>query len=548
MPGTLTTVDLEAKYPGIVLPAHWSIPRYVRTLGPEVAAVATLAGFNPDPEQLLGLDIAFAIDEDRGKSAASEIAILCCRQNLKTGLIKMIELGWLFVTDERLVVHSAHEFNTAREAYRDLKELIEGCPELAKNVKPGGFKDTPADMSIETVTGARLVFKTRTKGGGRGLSGRKIVLDEAFALKAMHMGALRPLISAQPDPQIIYASSACLEDSEVLHTIVKRGRKGDDPRLGFLEWCMPDPESACADGEACRHVYGVADGCGLDNVEYLKASNPAIGRRIDLETILDERRACVSELLAHEFGRERGGWHDDPVDGVQVIDAEKWANGKDLDSELQPATVAFAFDVQPGNASAAIAAVGRLQVSPEVIAQALELGLDTADLGKLARMRGEITGRAGEIDCRPGVDWLVDRLAEVCRKASAVALGYDPASPAGAFRQALLDTKQFVEVAEDEAVPRGKTRLVAMTGREYGQACGALDADVRNGAFKHYGQKPLDDAVEGARSVPLADLWKWSRKDSSVNIAPLVAVTIARAMCAVYGNRKAKGGGWAMSI
>lgn len=539
-------VDLRAKYPGIVPPAYLNRPNYVLTLGPEVAAIATLAGFAPDPEQALGLDLTFAINAD-GRSAASEIACICCRQNMKTGFIKMVELGWLFVTDERLVVHSAHEFNTAREAYRDLKELIEGCPELLAQIKPGGFKDTPADMSIETVTGARLVFKTRTKGAGRGLSGRKVVLDEAFALQPAHMGALRPLISAQPDPQIIYASSACLETSEVLHGIVSRGRKGSEPRLAYFEWCAQSAKEACRDGDACSHEYGVAVGCAMDDPEQWNRANPAMGRRIAVETIEDERRAAIGALV-REFGRERMGWHDDPVAGVQVIDAEKWADGADTESETRPESVALAFDVQPGNLSATIASAGRLKVRPEVLAQAIDLGLDAAALGRLTAIRGEITGRDGFLDCRAGVDWLVDRLVEVARNSAATVLVYDPAGPAGAFKQDLLDSGQFVELADDERTPRGKTRLVAIGARDYAQACGALDKDVRNGVFKHFDQGVLNDAVEGARSAPLADAWKWSRKDSTVNIAPLVAVTLARWGCTVYGGHKPKAAAWAASV
>lgn len=538
-------VDLERRYPGIVLPTHYCLPRYVRTLGPEVAAVCELASYAPDPEQRLAIDLTFGLTE-HGKSCASTLCLICCRQNLKTGAIKQIELGWLFVTDERLVVHSAHLFDTAREAYRDLKEIIDGSSHLRKQIK--AMHDTPADMSIETITSARLVFKTRTKGAGVGKSPRKMVLDEGYALVPEHMSALRYSLSAQLDPQIIVASSACHEDSDVLRGFVGRVRADNDPRLAGLEWCSRPPSEACRDGDACNHVYGDAVGCALDDRAEILRANPQAGKRLQWQTIEDERRETVTVEAAQKHGRERAGWHDDPISGSQVIDAEKWLEAVDVESDLQPASIAIAFDVQPGNLSATITSAGRLKVGEDVIAQALELGIDTATLGKLARMRGEITGRDGGIDCRPGVDWLVDRLVEVCSNASACALVYDPSAPAGAFRQALLDSGQFVEIDEAEKTPRGKTRLVAITGREYAQACGALDADIRNGRFCHYDQKPLNDAVEGARSAPLADAWKWSRKDSSVNIAPLVAVTLARHGCAVYGGRKPKGTGWAASL
>ncbi len=77
-----------------------------RTLGPEVAAVATLAGFAPDPEQQLLLDGSFALDR-AGKSVAFEVVVIAPRQNLKTGFEKQYALGQLFVRREPLVVWSA---------------------------------------------------------------------------------------------------------------------------------------------------------------------------------------------------------------------------------------------------------------------------------------------------------------------------------------------------------------------------------------------------------------------------------------------------------
>jgi hypothetical protein len=59
----------------------------------------------------------------------------------------------------------------------------------------------------------------------------------------------------------------------------------------------------------------------------------------------------------------------------------------------------------------------------------------------------------------------------------------------------------------------------------------------------------MNDAVEGARSKPTAEgAWKWSRKDSSVSIAPLVALTVARAVFARFGLAKPKAAAWAVSI
>jgi hypothetical protein len=316
--------------------------------------------------------------------------------------------------------------------------------------------------------------------------------------------------------------------SAVLRGVRDRGRKGRDARLGYIEYCAPDPKEACERGESCDHTLDTP-GCGCDKPELIRLANPAVGRRIMLETIVSERRALPPE----EYGRERMGWWDDPADGIAVIDPITWAKQGDTKSTTAD-PVALAFDVRPGNLAAAVGSVGRLLDVPQNV-----------DI-----WRGDI------VEHRSGTDWLVERLAQICLKARPHALIYDPSSPAGAFEKALLayrldanDPRStvFVKLDADEDVPKGKTRLAPITAREYAQACGALDADIRNELFRHFDQLPLNEAVEGARTSPLADAWKWSRKDSSVDISPLVAVTLARHGFATFGGEKPKPRPWALS-
>jgi hypothetical protein len=77
-------------------------------------------------------------------------------------------------------------------------------------------------------------------------------------------------------------------------------------------------------------------------------------------------------------------------------------------------------------------------------------------------------------------------------------------------------------------VPPGKRRLQVAGAREYAQACGALAADVTDGRWRHLGQGPLDDAVAGAGTRSLADLWAWSWRGATVPVSPLEALTLAR--------------------
>jgi hypothetical protein len=50
--------------------------------------------------------------------------------------------------------------------------------------------------------------------------------------------------------------------------------------------------------------------------------------------------------------------------------------------------------------------------------------------------------------------------------------------------------------------------------------------------LRHLGQEELDAAVEGAAKRPMGDAWLWSRKNSTVDISPLVGCTLA-----LWGSR-----------
>lgn len=482
---------------GLVEPTFSWVPEHVDTYGPQVAQLCRLAKFPPDPEQQLILDALFAVDE-ADRAVALESAVIVGRQNLKTGVLKQAVLGWLFLTDQRLVVWSAHEFRTSQEAFRDMEELIMGTPEFAKRVKD--IHRGNGDEAIELHGDRRLIFKARTKSGGRGLSGDKIILDEGFALQPSHMGSLFPTLAARPDPQVVYASSAGKVESGVLRGVRDRGRPGGERRLAYYEWCAPPPKEVCADGENCTHALDVK-GCGCDNLELVKAANPAVGRRITLDYVMGERRA----LPPAEYARERMGWWDDPLIGGTPIKAADWEACLDEESR-RTGSVALAVDITPDRSVSSIAVAGR---------------------------RADGLGHGEVVEHRGGTGWVVDRIVELFTsiQPTPVALIIDPAGPAGSLEKKLLE-KGF---SMEKELPAGKWRLHFVGSREYAQACGALADDIANGEWRHIGQVPLDTAVDGVQTRPLAEAWAWSRPKSGATIAPLVAVTLARHGHATYG-------------
>jgi hypothetical protein len=70
-------------------------------------------------------------------------------------------------------------------------------------------------------------------------------------------------------------------------------------------------------------------------------------------------------------------------------------------------------------------------------------------------------------------------------------------------------------------------KITELGARDLGQACGGLHDDVVEATVRHLGQFELDSAVAVARSRPLGDAWRWSRKGDH-DISPLYAATVAR--------------------
>jgi hypothetical protein len=460
----------------LVEPAFHTSPKWSRSLGPEVADLCELAGFGPFPEQRLFLDDLFAIDKN-DRSVSFEAAVICARQNLKTGALKQAALGWLFLMDQPLTVWSAQEFRTSQEAFRDLSNIIDGSDYLRRRVK--AIYRGNGDESIELTSGARLIFKARTSGGGRGLTGHKVILDEAYALQPQHMGALLPTLMSVPDPQVVYASSAGMATSEILRSIRDRGRKGSE-RMTYSEWCS---ERGTCESDHCDHVQGTP-GCLADDPEMWVAANPVHARR---DPSMAAVRALRDSLPPEEFVRECMGWWDDPADSSMAgIDPAAWAACGDLDSR-RSGRITIGVDMTPDRSTVNLAIVA-----------------DRAD----GVVHGEL------IESRRGATWVIGRLKELTAQHNPTGIVVDNGSPAGSL------------IPEME---RAGLHLFQPNVGEYSKACGELHDLVVSKSFAHIDQHPLNAAVEGARAHALGrGQWVW-RPRSTVSISPLIALTNALA-------------------
>lgn len=203
-------------------PTHLHLPvGGVTSAGPDICELAATAGLVLDDWQRWFLTEAMSETAD-GRWTAFEVACVVSRQNGKGSILEARQLGGLFYLREPLQVHTAHEFKTAYEHFLRITNLVEGCADMDRKVQR--IRRGAGEQAIELKTGERLRFLARSTGSGRGLTGDVVYLDEAFALTSAMMGALLPTLSAVPNPQVWYTSSAPRLTSEVLHALRKRGR------------------------------------------------------------------------------------------------------------------------------------------------------------------------------------------------------------------------------------------------------------------------------------------------------------------------------------
>lgn len=261
----------------------------------------------PDPWQELVAEHALGV-RGNGKWAAFEVGLNVSRQNGKGGVLEILELGGIFAFGERLIIHSAHEFATANEAFIRMEELLEEGG-LHKHLKPrGGVSRSHGMEGFVFKTNQRIRYRTRTKGGGRGFTCDRLILDEGMMIDEFAHGALIPTLSARDNPQVIYAGSAVdqqvHEDGVVFARIRERAVKGGDPALAYFEWSA---EAKTDDGEDMVPDQ-LSDELLADPQKWAQA-NPGLGIRISPDHIGHELVA----LDNRSFAVERLGIGDYPV-------------------------------------------------------------------------------------------------------------------------------------------------------------------------------------------------------------------------------------------
>lgn len=341
--------------------------------------------------------------------------------------------------------------------------------ELASSgrVKPH-IKATPQGKGDEAImfnNGSSIEFGARESGFGRGRTDVDvIVFDEGQHLSN---NALENLGAAQN----VATNPLCF----VMGTPPRPQDKG--------EWfSLLRQEAIDGDSDGTLYIEFSADrGADPMDREQWRKANPSFPARTSERAMLRLRKKLKNP---DSWRREALGVWDEMARQFSPINGALWAEGVDVGPPHDAKPAALAVDMS----------------------HARQISVGACWLEDSSAHVEEVW--AG-VDEPAAVEWVVARAGR------RIPVMIDAKSPASSMIPALRARKVKILTGNENDMARG---------------CGLIDSDVNAGRLTHADQEALNDAREGARrrAIGTAGGWGYNRKDPSVNIAPLVAVTLAR--------------------
>jgi hypothetical protein len=494
---------------GSQTPRVANYPPYAVTEALDVIDLAASAGLHLDEWQQYVLTHGLGTDLS-GQWTARKVSTWVPRQNGKGSVIEALELAWLFLYGEELIVHSSHQHRTSARAYRRLELIIRRAPHLLKKVKQ--FRQANGEQQIELFDGRMLQYTTRSASAIRGFSAGKIVLDEAQELNSDQMAAILPAVSAMPNWQVWFFGTPPNDPEAWAYGLRSDGELGT-ARLAHFDWGADLNPTKPADRERAK------------DRDLWYACNPALGGRIEVETVEDE---CKPSGLGDRFAIERLGAWLPQLEGGALLDPTLWAKMR-AEGAKRVGDLTLSVDVTPlldhGSIGLYCPTGGFLD--------------ESGDLVPTGREHVQL------VDYREGVDWIPGRLAELVEVLDPIAVVLDHKNGAhamlDAIREAWLqrceetgrDPGLALTVPDDPEQPR-RGQILVMETQDVVDAVGQFVQAFRSGAFQHVGQAPLDSAIKNVKPRQIGDSGQiaYGRKASEVDIGPAQVVTQGR-----YGHR-----------
>jgi len=435
------------------------------------------------PWQRQVADVALEVDPETGRLAYREVTLTVPRQSGKTTLILALAVHRALALAPARIVYTAQTRLDARKKWEDDQLPILANSPFGPPTDEGGrfyrVRKTTGNESVIFANGSHYGIMSVTKKSGHGPTVDMAFIDEAFAQEDARLEqATKPSMITREQPQMWIVSTAGDDSSVFLREKVDGGRARAD---------------AGAAAGAAYFDWSAPNDADPEDEETWWACMPALGRTVSVEAI----RADFTSMPLREFRRAYlNQWLDAIPDEWLVIPRESWEALRA--DPIAHGEVALAVDATPKKIAGTIAAAWR---RPD------------------GNMDVEI------IEHRGGVSWLPRRLAEIVQNHRPIATVIDPAGPAGP----LIDEIESLGV-----------EVVRPTMREVAQGCGRFFNMVMDSrTLRHGGDPDLNAAVAGAVRRDLGDAWAWARKQTNIDISPLVGVTLATWAHDRYATRKA---------
>lgn len=331
------------------------------------------------------------------------------------------------------------------------------------------------DEAIHFGNGSRILFGARESGFGRGFAGVDIlVCDEGQILPESTLEDLGATQNTAPNP---------------LFFVMGTPPRPKDPGEFFT---LLRQEALDGESDSTLYIETSADrGTDPLDPEQLRKANPSYPHRTTHRALLRLRKKLKNN---DAWNREARGIWDEILKQFSPINGALWADGVDVGPQDGVKPNALAIDMSHDR----LISVGACWLEDE------------------SAHVEEVWAGADDAAC---VEWVVARAG---RRMPVVIDGQSPAA---------------------SLVPTLKARKVKVhigSSGDMAKACGLVQSDVNAGRLTHADQDSVNDAREGARkrAIGTAGGWGYDRSNPAVNIAPLVAVTLARLGAALTPQKR----------
>ncbi len=425
--------------------------------------------------------------------------IIVGRQNGKTLIGAVLAAFWIYVDAGRwpdklrefdfIVVGAAQKLDIAMKPWKQVRRW--GAPDdLKVGIAPDRVpmlqdftyppRTTNGETELKTLGGA--TYLPRTFDGARGHSAARLMLDE---LRQQYdyegWSAIEKSANAMFDSLLVCFSNAGTARSRVLKDVRSIAHDGvDDPETEWFigEWSA-DPDAELDD----EHAFAQAN----PSAGYL----PGMTIKGLMKTAADSREKNVEKIEV------LGQWVTAEI--VPYLDFGAWAACADAPEVDERGVLVYeGSTIQDGARRV--------------------LGVDVSGDRKMsyiavAGLRDDELAHVEVIAQRPNMLWVVEYLEKVREKTG--------------IAEVALQGRGAPVSDLVEPLKRAGFTVHEIAGTPFLNTAGRLHDAVRDGRVRHRAQPTLDMAAENGTTRQLNGMPVWDREKAPVDIAPLIAVTVA---------------------